>query len=84
MDTPTPIHPFAAVRMRLTEMQHTLEGPSVDLMAFAKAYANLASAVLLDVQRAGQSSIRFEAVCKALDLRTTKTELQTFVGKDRA
>ena len=72
--------PFAAVRMRLSVMQRVLEGPQVDLIVLAKAYAALANAMLEDVQRAGQRSMRFEAACKSLDLRTTKTALQRFIA----
>ncbi len=81
-ERPTPIHPFAATRTRLGGMRQALEASPVDLMALAKSYAALANAVHEDVTRAGQSSMRFEAVCKALDLRTKKSELQRFVDGD--
>ena len=76
------VHPFAQVRLRLVEMTRALDGDQVDLIVLAKAYAALANALLEDVQRSGQSSMRFEAVCKALDLRTPKSELQRFVNGD--
>lgn len=73
-------HPFARVRACLAQMQQALDGEQVDLIVLAKTYTALAQALLADVQRTGQSSMRFEAVCKALDLRTTKSELQRFLG----
>jgi len=75
-------HPFATTRLRLMEMQAALGGTQVDLITLAKAYAALANALFDDVQRTGQSSMRFEAVCKALDLRTAKSELLAFVRRD--
>lgn len=81
-EPPTPIHPFAGVRTALGHMRQVLDGGEVDMIALAKAYAALAQAMHADVLRAGQTSMRFEAVVKALDLRTPKSQLARFLGTD--
>lgn len=60
-------------------MRQVLDAHEVDLIALGKAYAALAVAVHEDVTRAGQTSMRFEAVRRALDLRTPKSALQRFL-----
>lgn len=45
----------------------------------AKAYAALASAMLELARAQGQTSMRFEAVVKALDLTTPKSALRQFL-----
>ena len=72
-------HPFDPVRDRLQQMQTCLSGPSVDLIAIAKAYAALGEAMLEATRQSGQTSMRFEAAAKALRLTTSKSALQAFV-----
>ena len=56
------------------------DGPA-DLNRFASHYAELARAYLEAVHSEGKTSMRAEAVVKALNLQTTKTALQNFLGK---
>lgn len=78
----TPSHdPFANARAQLDALQQELSKPSVDLIAMAKAYAAFARALLAAVEQAGQSSMRFQAVVKALDLTTPKSALRRFLDE---
>jgi len=71
--------PFSPVRASLSDMQACLAAPSVDLIGLAKAYAALAGAMLEATRNAGQTSMRFEVVARALDLRTNKSVLKRFL-----
>lgn len=77
--TPPPSDPFQTARSELARLHQQLQARPVDLMALAKAYAGLAQALHEGIQKVGQSSMRFAAVVKALDLRTTKSALQRFL-----
>lgn len=70
------------VKQQLTIMTALLEAPadSKRLYAFADAFTVLASAYHTALKSEGKSSIRMQAVEKALNLKTGKTALQTFVG----
>ncbi len=48
---------------------------------FAEHYARLSAAVDEATRAMGQTSLRFEAAKKALDVATTRSELEGFVGK---
>ena len=81
MSSPPAQDPFANVRKHLSEMQQLTSATQVDLVALGKCYAGLAQAMLAAIERVGQSSMRFTAVQKALDLRTTKSALQRFLDE---
>lgn len=52
---------------------------TVSLHTLGKAFADVAGAMLAVTAAAGQTSVRYRAVHKALDLRTKKSELTGFV-----
>ncbi len=61
-----------------------IEGPAgpVDLNTCAKAFARAANAYHLAVAKDGRTSMRLQAVCKALDLKTPRSVLTRFLGKE--
>lgn len=67
------------LRAHLRQMQKVLDEPSVHLLDLAKPFQGIAGALLTGVKDAGISSARFEAVVKALDLKTPKSRLQGFL-----
>lgn len=78
---PSTQDPFVDARTALDRLQLALAGPKVDLLGMAKAYAAFAEALYIAVQQTGQTSMRFAAVVKALDLRTPKSALQHFLNE---
>jgi hypothetical protein len=60
-------------------MEKVLDEPSVHLLDLAKPFQGIALALLAGVRGAGIASQRFEAVVKALDLKTPKSRLQQFL-----
>lgn len=67
------------LRAALARMTALSEAPSANLVALGKAYAALADAVLRVAEASGQTSARFAAVKKALDLKTPKSALEAFL-----
>ena len=62
-----------ALREALARMQRIAESDSVHLVDLGKAYAALASAMLGAAEASGQTSARFRAVVRALDLRASSS-----------
>lgn len=60
-------------------MRETLAHQPIDMLALAKGYANLARAMVAATTASGQTSSRFDAAQKALDLRTPKSALSRFL-----
>ncbi|MFK7985560.1 MAG: hypothetical protein AB8I08_05975 [Sandaracinaceae bacterium] len=54
---------------------------TVSLHELGKAYATLARSMLEVTAAAGQTSVRYRVIDKALDLRTKKSELMAFVDE---
>lgn len=77
----TPQEVYAAARAQLTAMDQALSAEPIDLMGLAKHYAALSIAMVDVARAAGQTSVRFEAVRRALDLRTPKSALQRFLDE---
>lgn len=67
-----------ALREALARMQRLVEGDSLHLVDLGKAYAALASAMLAAAEASGQTSARFRAVARALDLRTPRSAIEAF------
>jgi|GEM_PF-3256564 len=69
------------VRERLAELDLVLSPEGLDSLAVAKAFDKVASSLHFAVLESGASSMRFAAVVKALDLKTPKSKLQTFLAE---
>ena len=54
----------------------------LNLMKFAESYAALARMYMGAIASEGRTSMRAEAAAKALDLRTAKSELLAFLGRE--
>jgi hypothetical protein len=70
---------FEEVRNALERIRVLLDGPTVNLIGLGKAYQALATAIEAATSENGPPSLRFRAVVKALDLRTPKSSLESFV-----
>lgn len=84
MSTDTPeTSAWQTVAEQLLGLLRLLETPGrpANIMKFAEGFAALARAYLAAVSEEGRTSMRMEAVVKALDLKTGKTQLLTFLGK---
>jgi hypothetical protein len=70
------------VRGELQRLATLLEQPqdAKRLYAFADGFVRLAKAYHTALKADGKSSVRVQAVEKALDLKTAKSELTRFVG----
>ena len=75
---------WSTVRQELARLSALLETPrdAKRLYGFADGYQRLAKAYHLALKAEGKSSVRMQAVEKALDLTTGKTALQRFVQAD--
>ena len=69
------------VRTELTKLVALLEQPAEPkrLYAFADGFVRLAKVYHAALKADGKSSVRIQAVEKALDLKTGKSELSAFV-----
>ncbi|MBX3272668.1 MAG: hypothetical protein KF729_20575 [Sandaracinaceae bacterium] len=70
---------FAALRAALARMSALADEPRVNLVELAKAYQALAAAMARLARDAGRPSLRFDAIERALDLRTPKSALRAFL-----
>lgn len=70
----------AALSTSLDRARELVRADTVDGVELGKALAAITSAVRAVYVEAGVPSMRMAAAEKALDLRTKKTELETFVG----
>ena len=68
------------LRGALDTMQAVAGAPRASHVELGKAFAAVASAMLEVAHAAGQTSVRYSAVAKALELRTKKSLLEAFVG----
>jgi hypothetical protein len=66
----------------MQELVGAATGGHVDLQRFAGEFAQLARDYLRALTLQGKSSMRVEAVVLALDLRTPKSALLRFLGRD--
>ena len=66
---------------RLLALIEGQDGPA-DLNACAKAFARSATAYYVAVVKEGSTSMRLQAVCKALDLKTPKSVLARFLARE--
>ncbi len=78
-DTDTRGPAFDALRAAHARMGALLEAPSVNLVELAKAFSAIASAMVEVSRASGRTSQRFDAVARALDLRTPKSALRAFL-----
>jgi len=75
---------WSAVRQELARLSALLETQrdTKRLYAFADGFQRLVKAYHVALKAEGKSSVRMQAVEKALDLTTGKTALQRFVQND--
>ncbi|MCB9593673.1 MAG: hypothetical protein H6719_13150 [Sandaracinaceae bacterium] len=78
-DADTSAAGFGALREAHAKLGALIERPSVNLIELAKAFTAVASAMASIARDAGRPSLRFDAVERALDLRTPKSALRAFV-----
>jgi hypothetical protein len=82
----TPTNPeWQRVSEQLLGMLRMLESNDnrpLNLLKFAETYAALARVYRAAIESEGRSSMRAEAAAKALDLRTAKSELLAFLGRE--
>ena len=78
-DVPGESAAFDALREAHAKMGEQLTAPEVNLVSLAKAYQSLANAMAGMANASGRGSLRFEAVVRALDLRTPKSSLRAFM-----
>lgn len=69
------------LRERIDALRALTDRPSVSLVELGKAYQALARAMLEVATASGQTSARFEAVVRALDLKTPKSALHAFLDR---
>jgi hypothetical protein len=74
--------PWDDVRSALQSLTQVLEQPAdaKRLYSFADGFVRLAKAYHVALKAEGKSSVRIQAVEKALDLKTGKSELTHFVS----
>ena len=68
------------VRARVRDLGSMLDGRSANLTEMGKLYERLARTLLDAIQQGGLSSLRFRAAAKALDLKTSKSRLESFLN----
>ena len=69
-----------ALRGHVRALSSMLEGKHVNLTEMGKLYESITRTLLAAVEQSGHSSLRFRAAAKALDLKTPKSRLASFVG----
>lgn len=72
---------WADVRRRLREMDAAFDRDGLTALVLAKNFAALAQAFLQAMEADGQTSSRFRAVVKALDLKTPSSQLARFLAQ---
>jgi len=70
----------SALRAALERASQAAGGQSVDLNALSHAVGDAAVALRDGFREAGLPSTRMEAIVRAFDLRTPRTELERFVA----
>ena len=69
-----------ALRGHVRDLSSMLEGKHVNLTEMGKLYERITRTLLETVEQGGHSSLRFRAAAKALDLKTPKSRLASFLG----
>jgi hypothetical protein len=82
MDVSTEGEAWDALRASADRLRELAGRPTVNLVDLGKAYQALAKAMLEATKASGQTSARFEAVVRALDLKTPKSALHAFLGRE--
>ena len=57
-----------------------LDGKRVNLTEMGKLHERITRALLEAIEQSGLSSLRFRAAARALDLKTPKSRLESFLG----
>ena len=78
-DVDTTSEAFDALRAALARLSALAGEPRVNLVELARAYQALATAMARLARDAGRPSLRFDAIERALDLRTPKSALRAFL-----
>lgn len=68
--------------LALVRQLETEDGKPVNMIKFAEGYQSLARAYVRAIESEGRTSMRAQAVIKALDLSTPKSALLTFLGRE--
>lgn len=82
LDVSTQGDAWDALRASVGRLHELADRPEVNLVELGKAYQAVAKAMLAATSAAGQTSLRFDAVVRALDLRTPKSALLAFLGRN--
>ena len=69
-----------ALRAHVRDLNSMLHGKRVNLTEMGKLYERITRTLLEAVEQGGHSSLRFRAAAKALDLKTPKSRLASFLG----
>jgi hypothetical protein len=68
------------LRAHVQALSSMLAGEHVNITETGKLYGRITRALLDAIEQGGHSSLRFRAAAKALDLKTPKSQLLSFVG----
>ena len=68
-----------ALRAHVRDLSSMLDGKRVNLTEMGKLYERITRALLEAIEQGGHSSLRFRAAAKALDLKTSKSRLASFL-----
>ncbi len=68
------------LRVHARELVSILESSHVDLTDLGKVLARFSVALVGALDEGGQSSLRFHALAKSLNLKTPRAQLAAFVG----
>ena len=69
-----------ALRAHVRDLNSMLHGKRVNLTEVGKLYERITRTLLEAIAQGGHSSLRFRAAAKALDLKTPKSRLASFLG----
>ena len=69
-----------ALRGHVRDLSSMLHGKRVNLTEIGKLYERITRTLLEAVEQGRHSSLRFRAAAKALDLKTPKSRLASFLG----
>lgn len=78
----TPWNNLSEQLLALVRQLETPDGKPVNMIKFAEGYQSLARAYVQAVESEGRTSMRADAVVKALDLRTPKSLLLAFLERN--
>ena len=69
-----------ALRAHAQDLSSMLAGKRMNLTEVGKLYERITRTLLEAIEQGGHSSLRFRAAAKALDLKTPKSRLASFLG----